>query len=100
MSRNLRLFRLFEELADPGAPGRLEAWGMRLGTLFVRVESPHLLERCRYLKRQWIRDLNVEMGEDVVTEIVFKVLPPGSDFPEAHARGEDEGQPPDDEEFW
>jgi hypothetical protein len=80
--RNRRLFRKFEELASSLFGGRVEACGLRFGTLFVRADSPHLLERCLYLKKEWIKSLNAEMGEDTVSDIVFRVLQPGQSFQE------------------
>ncbi|MDR1079878.1 MAG: DUF721 domain-containing protein [Deltaproteobacteria bacterium] len=80
--RNQRLYRKFNEMMGTDYRGRIEACGKQLGTLYVRADSPHLMERCVYRKKEWIELLNREMGEEVVTDIRIRVLQAGEPFPE------------------
>jgi hypothetical protein len=80
--RNQRLFRKFNELIGAKHHGRVEAVGKQLGTLYLRTESPHMYERCNYLKRQWISIMNREMGEEAVTDILVRVLQRDDAYPE------------------
>jgi hypothetical protein len=80
--RNKRLFRIFDEMIASRYNGRVAVCGKRLGTLYVRVESPHLMERCLYQKTEWLEFLNREIGDEILTDIFFRVLQKDEPFPE------------------
>ncbi|MDR3154937.1 MAG: DUF721 domain-containing protein [Deltaproteobacteria bacterium] len=97
LARSNRLYRIFSEVTGPEYAGRVLPYGVELGLLHARVDSPHLLERCHYMKKEWIRDLNLEMGEDLVTDMIFRVLPPGAPDPEPRPPEPVKGLPDDEE---
>ena len=46
-----------------------------LSRLTVLVRGPAYLERYRYSLKEWIKRLNIEFGDELVTEIFLKVGP-------------------------
>lgn len=73
--RNRRLFDKFKLVAGVEASKHCSVLAHQLGVLYVRVDSPHWLERLRYLKKDWLKALNTEMGFEMLSDISLKVLP-------------------------
>jgi hypothetical protein len=76
--QNPRIYEIFERAAGPEVLKRVSPYGYQLGVLYLRTDSPHYLERCRYLSKQWIKDMNIELGCEFLTDIRIKVLPEGA----------------------
>jgi hypothetical protein len=79
-----RLYRKFDELIGSKFNGHMEICGKREGILFVRVDSPHVMERCRYQTKDYVELLNREMGEEILVDIVFRVLQKDEPFREMY----------------
>ncbi len=62
---------LWEELMGQSVAKRTELIQIRQKTLFVRLSSAPLKQELSLLKDQIRKRLNEEVGEDVVSEIVF-----------------------------
>jgi hypothetical protein len=99
LARNRRLFRKFSEIIGTQYAGKVEACGKQLGMLYVRVDSPHLAERCHYMKKEWMKILNIEMGEEVVTDMFFRVLQPGDPYPELKNSGPPSPKGDDEDDY-
>lgn len=82
LDREKRLIDVFSRILDAKAAERCRVYGYQLGTLYVKVDSPAWLERLRYKRAEWIRALNIEMGENLIEDIHFRVLPLDSPSPE------------------
>jgi hypothetical protein len=44
-----------------------------MGRLEILVRGPAYLERYRYYLKDWIKRINIEFGDELVTEIVLKI---------------------------
>jgi hypothetical protein len=74
-NQNTRIFQIFKRVIGDSYSPYMSAYGYFMGTIYVRTDSPHYIERFNYLKREWIKAVNVEMGMDIITDMVIKVLP-------------------------
>jgi hypothetical protein len=72
--QNRTLYEKFKLIAGPEVLKHAQPYGYLLGILFLRVDSPHYLERYGYLKRDWLRALNIEMGMEFLTDINLRVV--------------------------
>jgi hypothetical protein len=69
-----RLFRLFDRVAGPQYRGRVSAYGYLLGTLYLRTSSPAYIQRFGYMKQEWIKGINIEMGMPILSDMKIKLL--------------------------
>ncbi|MDR2199965.1 MAG: DUF721 domain-containing protein [Deltaproteobacteria bacterium] len=86
IKRNNRVLKLFERVAGEKYLGKITAYRYFMGTVFLRADSPAYVERFNYLKKDWLKALNVELGMDLITDMRIKVLTEeeaAKDFPES-----------------
>ncbi|MDR2339437.1 MAG: DUF721 domain-containing protein [Deltaproteobacteria bacterium] len=76
-NQNQRILSLFERVVGRQYAPHLSAYGYFMGTIHVRTDNPAYVERFNYLKAEWIRAINVEMGVDIISDMRIKVLPKG-----------------------
>jgi hypothetical protein len=81
-----RLFKIFDRVIGPDYSRYISAYGYFMGVLFVRTGLPAYVERFNYIKKEWIRSINIEMGIELISDIKIKVLPknqPIEDLPDS-----------------
>jgi hypothetical protein len=107
LGQNKRIFEVFERVA--GQRYREHAKATHLthgGVLWVKVDAPIYMERFNYLKAAWIREINIEMGDRMVTSIKFRVgamgdaPPPVEGYPRGSQGPPDEEEGMEDESLW
>lgn len=84
-NQNQRILSLFPRVVGPKDSQHMEAYGYFMGTIHVRTASPAYMERFNYMKRDWIKALNVEMGVPIINDMRIRVLPrggPAGEIPE------------------
>jgi hypothetical protein len=81
-NQNRRIFQVFRRVTGEEYASSLSPYGYFMGTIYVRTESPAYVERFNYMKIEWMKAINIEMGMEIITEMRIKVLPPGEDPPE------------------
>jgi hypothetical protein len=74
LMQNQRIMDKFKLVVDPLVLEHASPYAYQFGVLYVRVDSPHYLERFRYSKNVWLKAINIEMGFDILTDINLKVL--------------------------
>ncbi|MDR1656729.1 MAG: DUF721 domain-containing protein [Deltaproteobacteria bacterium] len=73
MSNRARLTELWRQTVGPEVAAKTNIRSFELGRMVVAVQGPAYLERYRYLIENWKKRLNIEYGDEVVTEIVLRI---------------------------
>jgi hypothetical protein len=69
----IKVFDAFPRAVGKVLAERVKATYYDAGILTVFVTEPAYLERCQYLKKNWLKRLEIELGCALVTEIVLKL---------------------------
>ena len=78
IDQKTKIFKLFRRVIGKKNAEHITAYGHFMGTLFLRTGHPAYAERFSYLKSEWIKALNIELGEEIISDMCIKVLPDGA----------------------
>ncbi|MDR1110145.1 MAG: DUF721 domain-containing protein [Deltaproteobacteria bacterium] len=73
ISNRARLTEIWQKTVGPQVAQNAFIRSFEIGRLEVAVKGPAYLERYRYFIREWKKRLNIEFGDEVVTEICLRV---------------------------
>jgi hypothetical protein len=74
VDQKIRIFEAFPLAVGQTMAQRAKAAYYEMGKLTVQVSEPAFLERCQYLKKDWIQRLNIELGYNLINEIELKLV--------------------------
>jgi hypothetical protein len=73
ISNRARLTEIWQNVVGEEIAAKTNILAFEVGRLEIGVKGPAYLERYQYYKKDWIKRLNIEYGDEVVTEIVLTV---------------------------
>jgi hypothetical protein len=73
LSNRARMTEIWQRTVGPKVAPNTTILSFELGRLTVSVKGPAYYERYRYDVGKWLKRLNIEYGDEVVTEIVLQV---------------------------
>jgi hypothetical protein len=77
LSHRARVSQVWRDAVGPKVCANTAIHSFNLSTLQVFVRSPAHLERYRYFLKDWKKRMNIEFGDEMVTEIALKIGPVG-----------------------
>jgi hypothetical protein len=73
LSNRSRISRIWRDVVGEKVVAHTNIKSFEMGRLEIDVDGPAYLERYRYSVKEWIKRINVEFGDEMVTEIKLKV---------------------------
>lgn len=73
VSNRARLTKIWQETVGPDVAKKTNIRSLELGRMTVEVSGPAYLERYRYHLPKWQKRINIEFGDEIVTEIILRV---------------------------
>jgi hypothetical protein len=73
LSDRQRLTEIWRDTVGPDVTLKTSIRGLEMGRLTVEVAGPAYLERYQYYLPKWIKRINIEYGDEIVTEIILRV---------------------------
>ncbi|MDR2368721.1 MAG: DUF721 domain-containing protein [Deltaproteobacteria bacterium] len=79
LANRSKLTEIWKSVVGPKVAANAMINSFELSRLEVYVRGPAYLERYRYFLKEWIKRINIEYGDEIVTEIVLKIGQPKPD---------------------
>lgn len=73
VSNRARLTDIWRETVGEKVAAKTSIRSFELGKMTVEVAGPAYMERYRYQLQAWRKRINIEFGDELVTEIVLRV---------------------------
>ena len=75
LANRAKLTEVWRQTVGPKVAANTVIDTFELTRLTVLVRGPAYLERYRYYLKEWIKRMNIEFGDELITEIFLKVGP-------------------------
>jgi hypothetical protein len=75
LANRVKVSEIWKNTVGPKVAANTSIYAFTLSRLEVHVKGPAYLEHYRYFLKDWIKRLNIEFGDELITEIVLKVGP-------------------------
>ncbi|MDR2442015.1 MAG: DUF721 domain-containing protein [Deltaproteobacteria bacterium] len=73
LSNRARLTNIWQQIVGPTVAANTTIRSFEMGRLIIKVPGPAYLEQYQYECQNWIKRINIEFGDEVVTKIVLRV---------------------------